>query len=105
MRPAARVAASVEPKFTRDGSKRLIKDINTAHCFILADDKGWVDPNDMRIRHRDEAALQRLVEKSSGDSLVQRLLGRAIGNQFNANHQTASAHVSVKTVFFLQLLE
>src|SRR6266566_4746433 len=105
MRPATRVAASVEPKFTRDGRKRLIEDINTRHCFILADDKRRVDTNDVRIRHRDEAALQWLVKKSSGDVLVQRRLGQAIGNQFNADHQTASAHVPDKTVFFLQLLQ
>ena len=29
----------------------------------------------------------------------------AIGDQFDADHQTASAHVSDKTVFFLQLLQ
>src|SRR5260370_39231764 len=60
---------------------------------------------DLGIRHGAEAALQRVVEQSSGDSLIERLLGRAIGNQFDADHQTASPHVSDKTVLLLQLFQ
>src|SRR6266403_2469402 len=105
MRPATCVAGSVEPKFARDGGERFIKDVDAAHGFFLADDKRRVDTNDLRIRHRDEAALQRLVEQSSGDGLIERLLGRAIGNQFDADHQTASPYVSDKTVLLLQLFQ
>src|SRR5258708_6534226 len=105
MRPASRVAGSVEPKFARDGGERFIKDVDAAHGFFLADDKRRVDTNDLRIRNRDEAAFQRLVEQSSGDGLIERLLGCAIGNQFDADHQTASPHVSDKTVLLLQLFQ
>jgi hypothetical protein len=47
MRPAARVAVSVESKFARNGGERLIKYIDAAHCFILADDKRRINPNDL----------------------------------------------------------
>ena len=105
MRPAARVAASVKSELTRNGGKRLIEDINAAHCFVLVYNKRWINTDNLRIRHRDEAALQCFVEKSSGDGLIQRRLGRAIGNQFNANHQSTPTHVSNKAVFVLQPLQ
>src|SRR5262249_38582024 len=97
--------ASVKLEFMRDGSKCLIKDIDAAHCFILADHERWVDANDVRIGHRDEATLQGLVEKRSGNGLIQWDLGCAIGNQLDADHQAASAHISDETIFFLQLFE
>src|SRR5258708_34740286 len=98
MRPASRVAGSVEPKFARDGGERFIKDVDAAHGFFLADDKRRVDTNDLRIRHRDEAAFQRLVEQSSGGGLIERVLGCAIGNQSDADPQTTSPPHSDKTV-------
>src|SRR5215475_14010205 len=105
MRPAARVAASVESKLTGDGGKRLVKDVDAAHCFILGDDERRVNANNVRIGHCEEAALQSLMKESSSDNRIERHLGRAIGNEFNADHQTTSAHVSDETVFFLQLLK
>src|SRR5206468_967730 len=95
----------VEPILTGDGGEGLIKDIDAAHCLVLADDERWINANDVRIRHCDEPSLQYFVEKSPGNSALQRCFRRAIGNQFNANHQTTTAHVSDKTVLFLQRLQ
>src|SRR5580700_522419 len=103
--PRSTRVVSVEPELTRDGGERFIEDVDAAHGFVLADDQRRVDANDLRIRHRNEAALQRLVEQSAGDGLIQRLLGRAIGDHFDADHQAASADVADEAVFLLQLLQ
>src|ERR1700722_12355711 len=103
--PRSTRVVSVEPELTRDGGERFIEDVDAAHGFVLADDQRRVDANDLRIRHRNEAALQRLVEQSPSDGLIQRRLGRAIGDHFDADHQAASADVADEAVFLLQLLQ
>src|SRR6476646_9265346 len=105
MRPAARAAVSVEPELARDSGKRLIEDVDTAHCFVLSDDQRRVNANNVRIRHCDQATFQRLMEQGAGNRPIQRHLGRAIGNQFDADHQATSTDVADEAIFVLQLLE
>ena len=45
---------------------------------------------------------QRLMEKRTGDGLVERLLRLAVGDHLNADEQTAPTHVADEAVFFLQ---
>src|SRR5215471_16279016 len=102
MRPAARVALSIEPEFACDGSKRLVKNVDAVRGLVLVDDQRRIDANGMGIRHRDETTFQRLVEQGTGDGRIQRLLSALIGNHFNTNHQTAPPHVPDKAVLLLQ---
>src|SRR5581483_12139957 len=96
---------SVQPELARDGAEGLVKNVDAAQRLVLGDHQRRIDANDMRIRHRDKAARQRLMEKRERNLLVQRLLGLAIGHHLDADHQAAPAHVTDETIFLLQFFQ
>src|SRR4029078_4174878 len=96
---------SVQPELTRDGTERLVKNVDAAQRLILCNHQRRIDADDVRVRHRDKAARQGLMEKRERDGLVERLFGLAICHHLDADHQAAPPHVADEPVFLLQLLQ
>src|ERR1700722_17778163 len=89
----------------RNGSERLIENVDPPQRLFLCEDERRVDANDIGIGHSDEAAFQRLMEERARDRLVQWSFGLAVGHELDADEQTAPAHVANEAVFFLHFLQ
>ncbi len=77
-----------------DGPERLVEDLEAVERRLLVDVERRVDADDRRVRHRDEAAAQALLEERLREVLRDELLRAPVLHELDAEEQPLAAHVA-----------
>src|SRR5262249_53786864 len=96
---------SVEMVLPAHGRQRLVEDVEARQGLLLADHQGWIEPDRWRVRHRHEAPAEAFLIERARDRAVERLPGRAVPDELDAEEQPAPPPLADRAVLFLHRLE